>query len=308
MRRLFLPLVYALFLSSCMSLRPFDDIRREVPAERFVSVDGHLVHVEQAGQGEPLVLVHGFGASTYSWREVIPRLAESNRVVAVDLYGFGYTERPRNRRYYTREGQTGLILGALDALGIRKAHFMGNSYGGALTLWVASRHPERVCSMVLVDSAAPTYPDDRRSLAALPPFGGLFLRLFALRPGMVRKALEASYYDDSLVTPELVQAYYDRVRVEGVKTAYYGLTAPVRGPRPRIDLEAIDIPALVVWGEEDQLISVDLGRRVSARLPRSEFVVMEKTGHLPMAERPEEFLRIVEPFLARQKQGVCGSR
>ncbi len=290
-----------------MSLRPFDEIRRAVPQERFVPVDGHLVHVEQAGQGEPLVLIHGFGASTYGWREVMPWLAESHRVVAVDLYGFGYTERPRNRRYYTREGQTGLILGVLDALGIPKAHFMGSSYGGALTLWIASRHPERVCSMVLVDSAAPTYPDDRRSVLAVPPFGGLFLRLFGLRPGMVRKGLEKAYYDDSLVTSEAVQAYYERLRIEGVNTAYYGLTAPVRGPRPRIDLEAIDVPALVVWGEEDELISVDLGRRVSARLPRSEFVVMEKTGHLPMEERPEDFLRIVEPFLARQGQGSCGS-
>ena len=182
----------ALWLSGCVSLRSFTEIRREIPADRFVRVGEQLVHIEQAGAGEPVVLLHGFGGSTYSWREVMPALARSYRVVAIDLNGFGYTQRPKSRESYTREGQGKLVLAVLDALGIERAHIFGHSYGGGLTLYLASRHPERFRSMVLVDSSAPTYSDDRRSrVAALRPLTELFVRSVALRPGMIRKALPA---------------------------------------------------------------------------------------------------------------------
>jgi pimeloyl-ACP methyl ester carboxylesterase len=289
----------ALFLPGCASLRPLSEIRREVPADRFLSIGGHLVHVEQAGAGEPVVLLHGFGASTYSWRKVMPGLAASFRVIAIDLNGFGYTEKPRDRESYTKEGQGRMVLAVMDALKIERAHLVGHSYGGGITLWLASRHPERLRSMVLVDSSAPAYSDNRRSrLAAVKPFTSLFLRSFVLRPATVRKALLRSFYDDSLVTPELVQAYYDRVRVEGVVEGYYGLTIPRRTPPDQVDLAEIDVPALVLWGEEDELISFAAGKRAAETL-RARFVPFPKTGHVPMEERPEEWLEAVLPFLLR---------
>jgi pimeloyl-ACP methyl ester carboxylesterase len=300
-------IVVVLALTGCVSVRPFSDVRHAVPAERFLEVDGRLVHVEQAGQGEPVLLIHGFGASTYSWRKVIPGLSASHRVVALDLNGFGYTERPRDPAGYSREGQERLILGVLDALGIASAHVVGHSYGGALTLFLASRHPGRVRSMVLVDSAAPSYPEDRRTRAAgLRPVNWLFVRGLAVREGAVRKALERSVHDDSLVNPQLVAAYRERLRIEGLANAFYGLTAPSRssrGPEP-VDLGSIDVPALVLWGEEDQLIAVAAGRRMASRLPRAELAVLPETGHMPMEERPEDFLRIVGEFLARQSRGM----
>jgi 2-hydroxy-6-oxonona-2,4-dienedioate hydrolase len=154
--------------------------------------------------------------------------------------------------------------------------------------------------MVLVDSSAPTYPDDRRSaLARVRPLNALFLR-FALRPGYVRKNLRGSFYDGALATPELALAYLDRLRVEGEEDAYYGLTAPSPRPRVVVDLARIDVPALVVWGAEDRLIRPEKGEEAARRLPQGAFVLMERTGHVPMEERPEEWLRIVLPFLARQ--------
>jgi pimeloyl-ACP methyl ester carboxylesterase len=299
--RLALILVLAIALPGCVSLRSFEEIRRSLPADRFVRVGDQLVHVEQAGAGEPVVLIHGFGASTYSWRKVMPALAASHRVVAIDLNGFGYTQRPATRASYTREAQARLVLGTLDALGIDRAHIVGHSYGGGLTLYLASRHPERFRTMVLVDSSAPTYSDDRRSrAAALRPLDALFVRSFVLRPNAVRKGLLRSYYDDSLVTPELVRAYLDRLAVEGVSYAFYGLTAPAPPGEP-VELETIEVPALVVWGAHDTLISPETGRRAAARLPHSEFFLFEKSGHLPMEEEPEEFLRVVLPFLERHR-------
>jgi pimeloyl-ACP methyl ester carboxylesterase len=220
----------------------------------------------------------------------MPGLAAHYRVVAIDLNGFGYTERPRDLESYTKEGQGKLVLEVMDALGIERAHLVGHSYGGGITLWLASRHPERLRSMVLVDRSAPTFSDDRRSRAAsLGPVTRLFVRSVVLRPSTVRKALLRSVYDDSLVTPELVQAYYDRIRIEGVLDAYHGLTAPRRTPADRV-------PALILWGEEDELISIAAGRRAGATL-HAAFVAFPKTGHMPMEERPEEWLRAVLPFL-----------
>jgi pimeloyl-ACP methyl ester carboxylesterase len=294
-------LLLAVAFTGCVSLRPYDEVRRELPAGQLVQVGGQLVHVEQAGSGEPVVLIHGFGASTYSWRRVMPELAKSFRVVALDLNGFGYTERPRQFASYTREGQAELVLKTLDALGIGRAHFVGHSYGGGLTLYLAQSHPERFLSMVLVDSSAPTYANDRRSrAAALLPLDELFVRTVVLRSGMVRKSLLRSYYDGSLVTPELVQAYLDRLRIEGTGYAFYGLTAPAPAG-DAVVLEKIEVPTLVVWGAHDNLISPESGRRAAARLPHADFVLFDHSGHLPMEEEPGAFLGAVLPFLERHR-------
>ncbi len=296
------PIVLTFLLSGCASYRSFADVRREVPQSEFVRVGSQLVHVEQSGEGEPVLLLHGFGASTYSWRKVIPTLSAAHRVIAMDLNGFGYTERPKDLASYTREGQAALILGVLDALGIGRAHIVGHSYGGGVSLFLAATHPERFRTLVLVDSSAPTYPDDRRSrLASARPFANLFLRAFALRPAMVRRSLKASFFDDSLITPELVRAYLDRVRIEGTEDAFYGLTVPRRVPGPKVIFEQIRVPALAIWGAEDQLIPLASSRRTVARIPGSEFAVIEHCGHLPMEEKPEELLAALLPFLERHR-------
>jgi len=299
-----LGLLSLLLLSACISLRSFAEIRREVPADRFVRVGDQFVHTEQMGAGEPVILLHGFGGSTYSWRKILPELARSHRVVAIDLNGFGYTERPKSAGSYTREGQERLVLGVLDALGIERAHFFGHSYGGGLSLFIASRHPERFLSLVLVDSSAPTYANDRRSrAAALRPLSAFFIRTVGLRPRTVRKALLHSYWDDSQVTPELVQAYFDRLRIEGVADAYYGLTAPTRDSAGPVEMEKIAIPTLVLWGAHDELISPAAGRRAVERMPNARFVLIENSGHVPMEETPEEVLREALPFLESHRGG-----
>lgn len=296
-----------LMLAGCVSLRPFAEVRREQPPERFVEVDGRQVYVEQQGAGQVVVLLHGFGESSYTWRQVMPELARSFRVVAPDLNGFGWTERPRDPRSYTREGQERLVLGVLGALGVTRAQFVGHSYGGSLTLYLAARHPDLVRSMVLIDSAAPTYSDDRRSrVAAIRPLDSLFVRL-ALTPRHIRGSLLASVYDPALVTPELVRAYLERLQVHGEDDAYYGLTAKLRPAEGDVELETLALPALVVWGAEDRLIDVEAGRRAARRLPAGEFVTIPRCGHLPMEERPAELLGLMAPFLRRHGETAAST-
>lgn len=297
-----LPPLLALLLAAggCVGLTPYEEVAARLPAGRLVEVAGQRVHVERWGAaGEPVLLLHGFGGSTYSWRGVGPRLGERHQVIAVDLNGFGYTERPRDLDAYTVSGQLALVLGVLDGMGLDRVHVAGHSYGGALALHLAWRHPERVRSLVLVDSAGPGYPSKRRHLlAGVGPLASGFVRAVGLRTRRVQSGLEASFHDDAAVTPELVAAYVERLRVEGISRAYRGLTAPRRErPEAGFDYAAIEQPVLVVWGAEDRLVAPEEGRAAAERMPQARFVLLDETGHIPPEERPAELARLIIEFL-----------
>lgn len=296
------PLILALVatLWGCVSLRPFEEIQHDPEVAEFVVVKGQRVHVEIRGQGEPLVLVHGIGGSTYTWRLVTPQLSRRFRTVAIDLNGFGYTERPTAKEAYSRTGQLDLLTGVMDVLGIDSAHFIGHSYGGGLVLTLAHQRPERVRSIVAVDSATPEWSaTGRRKHRFAAPVVPLYVRSLLLQPGHIASALRRSFYNDALVNPDLVESYRERLRVEGVSRTFRNLARPHGESEDlkEVPLEEIHQPILLLWGREDQVIVVDEGRKAAARMARSRFVVLPECGHLPMEEQPAAFLAEVEAFL-----------
>lgn len=291
------PVALCLF-SACVPVRPIEQIQL-IPGEDLIRIDGRLVHLEQAGQGEPVLLIHGFGASTYSWRMVMPELAEHYRVVAFDLYGFGWTERPDDWSVYTRDGQVELILKVMDALGIDDVHIVGHSYGGSISMALAADHPDRVRSMVLVDSAAVDYPMNRRKwFSRVGLFNFAYVRGLALRTGSVERLISRAYYNDALVSDELVHAYLDRLRVEGAAQGFRGLSRPLpASERPRdIQYEDLDVPTLILWGAQDEVITIEVGRYHADLFPDIRFVAIEAAGHAPMEERPTQFVEEVTAF------------
>jgi pimeloyl-ACP methyl ester carboxylesterase len=287
-------------LTACVSVKPLAEIHSS-SADDLLHIADSTVHIEQAGEGDPVLLIHGFGASTYSWREVMPALAEKYRVVAIDLYGFGWTERPDDWSRYTRDGQVELILDVMDALDIERAHLVGHSYGGSISMALAADHPDRVRSMVLVDAAAVDYPMNRRKwFAGVALFNFIYVRGLALRAGTVERVMGQAYYDDSLATNELVGAYLERLRVEGAAHGFRGLTRPLpadQRPRDDIRYEDLDVPTLVLWGAQDQLITIEVGRYHTSLFPNARFVAIEGAGHSPMEEKPAEFVQLVTAFI-----------
>lgn len=311
------PGVLLVLLGGCVPLRPYSEVVAGVAPEALVQAAGQIVYVEdrpaEAAAGdtaEAVVFLHGFGASSYSWRRVTD-LLPGYRTVALDLRGFGYTERPPGIDPYTREGQIGLVLAVMTELGIERAHLVGHSYGGALATALAVAHPDRLHSLTLVDAAHPDYPVRRRTkLASVRPLTELFIRVRALRPTLIRRALERSIADDALVTDELVHAYAERLAIEHAPRAYYGITAPTGEPEASVDLADVELPTLVLWGEEDRLIEIEDGRRAVSVVPCHRFVAVPGAGHLPMEERPDDLARALREFLARPA-AVCdavGSR
>jgi pimeloyl-ACP methyl ester carboxylesterase len=328
-RALPLLLVAAAALGGCVSLRPVASLRTGpglAPAARLLPTSAGEVYLELHGPegGRPVVLIHGFGSSLHSWRKVAPALAAAGfRVLALDLPGFGYSARPTAAAAYTTEAQAALVAEVLDLLaaelewdlergpgagagarldggpGSGAVDLVGHSFGGGVALSLAASRPERVRSLVLVDSTLPTHSRARRAdLPFYRPLVYLLIRTVGLRRAFVRAALERSFHDDSLVTRELVDAYRSRLLLRGPAGAYRSLTAPIPRVRLAVDLAAIARPALVVWGEEDALIPARAGRRAAERLPDARFVALPACGHIPMEECPEAFLEAALAFLA----------
>ncbi len=279
-------------------MRPYAEAVRELPAGRLLDIAGQRVSVERAGSGEPLVLLHGFGESTLAFAPVLPELARHFAVVAIDLNGFGYTERPRDPASYTLAGQERLVLGVLDRLNLGRVRLAGHSYGGGLALYLAARHPERIDRLLLIDNALPLYASARRNpLFRWKWVARLAAHTFALSDRRIAAGLEEAYFDDSRVTQARVREYADRLRIEGASDAFYGLVGPSKEPPFRIDLATVRAPTLVVWGVEDELISVVGAEQRAKLLPDSRFVALPACGHTPMEECPEAFLAAALPFL-----------
>ena len=176
---------------------------------RFAEIDGVRIHYQEKGNGVPLVLIHGYGSSTYSWKDVFEPLSQSFRVIAVDLKGFGFSSKPDGD--YSRRAQAMLVLSLLESLQIEKAWLCGNSMGGEVALNAALLNPERVAGLILIDSGGVAVAGSG-SLAPryllVPVVGRVLTALSLTSDKLVRQGLEKSFYDRTKITDERIANYY----------------------------------------------------------------------------------------------------
>ncbi len=283
-------------------LAAVDRRRWRPPAPRgFVrEVDGARLHYLDEGGGPALVLVHGFAGSTFSWRAVVPELAKEFRVVAVDLPGFGLSERRRGAGY-GHERHVDRLLALLDLLGIERAAFAGHSMGGAVVQRLAARAPGRAERLVLVGSvsAGEELGIRRRKRAGRAVFG--LIGLAATSPTVMyalgRRGLRQMVADPAFVTEEVVRGYIDPLLIPGTVRAV-GEMAREHEAEPVVELGAVGAPALVVTGAQDVVVPPARAEELAGSLPGAQdAVVIERAGHLLAEERPDAFLRAVLPFL-----------
>ncbi len=292
-------LTLSVLLVGCSALTPYAQIRESVPGDELLQVDGQSVHVQRAGRGEPVLLLHGFGGSTYCWREVMPRLAERFEVIAIDLNGFGYTERPRDRAAYTHTGQTDLILGVMDALNLPSAHVVGHSYGGGVALTLTVNHPQRVRSLALLAAAPPGGSNPGQALTRLfSPIILWYVETFVLKPGPIRDALRSAVVDDALITAEVANEYLKRLRVEGFGDALAGLTAANNRALTDRQLTLSERRVLLIWGEGDTFVPLSVGERLAERITQARLVVLPNVGHLSMVENPDAVVDELAAFFS----------
>ncbi len=274
------------------------------PDGRYLTLpDGAEVHYVDRGAGFPVVLVHGFGYSYYTWRLNQPALAERFRAVALDLPGFGASARTRLARFAVRT-QAGALRDFIRELGIDRAHIIGHSLGGTIALRLALDHPEVVGRLVVVDSPLdpPRLPFGLiRRAAAFAPFGpAVFKALFyygLIAAGRFRSGAAATYAPDPV--PEGVAEHFERLyRVRGSADTFVAiLRSPPIDPYLTADLPDLRVPLLAVWGGADRVVPARVVDRLRRLFPAARVEVLPEAGHCPHETRPAEFNRLVLEFL-----------
>ncbi len=273
----------------------------------LVEAGGTRTWVAESGprDGIPVVLVHGFGGSTWSWRATIPALAAAGyRAVALDLANFGLADKSWERDT-THAAQAEVVAALMDARGIARATLVGHSMGANVVAWFAARHADRLERAVLVDAA--TGP---AAMRGGPAFLGGLVRLpnvrrigrLALRSqlGAARMAgvLRTAYADPARVTDRDIAGY-----VAPLETLDWdlGLLAILRDGRSNA-LEApigdvLRVPTAIIWGRDDRWIRLASGRALRAALPDAEWHIIDAAGHLPMEEQPDAFNDVLLAWL-----------
>lgn len=276
------------------------------PESKFIPVGELTVHYKERGSGEPVfILLHGFGASAFSWREVMQPFSALGRVIAYDRPAFGLTSRPmpgewRGENPYSPEAQAAIVIGLMDALGVEKAYLVGNSAGGTVSVYTALTYPERISGLILVDAAI--YAGGGSPAWARPLLGTPQMR--HLGPLLARQIatsgddfIRSAFHDPSLVTPEILAGYRKPLRAHNWDRALWELTAASRPLGLADRLSELTLPVLVITGDDDRIVPTEQSIRLGGEIPGAVLVVIQDAGHLPHEEKPAEFMQAVREFL-----------
>jgi 2-hydroxymuconate-semialdehyde hydrolase len=264
-----------------------------------VAAAGRATNYLEAGSGDPVVLIHGSGpgVTAYAnWRLTIPALAGHFHVVAPDIAGFGFTDASVDETF-DLDLWVPHVIAFMDALGIKAAHVAGNSFGGALALALAIRHPERVRRLVLMGAVGVEF-ELTEGLDAV----------WGYRPGEenMRRLIEYFAFDTSLISDEIVRSRYQASLRPGIQEMYAGMfPAPrqrhiARFAAPEADVRAIDRETLIVHGRDDRVIPVKAAIRLNQLIPRSQLHVFGRCGHWTQVEHAARFNRLVCDFLLEE--------
>lgn len=261
------------------------------------------LHTEVSGSGKPVLLIHGFGNSVYVWRHLAPTLAQENRVIAIDLKGFGDSPKPADERYSVYE-QARLIRDYVMDNDLKDVTIVGHSLGGGIalvaSLYLQQSAPGRQRGLVLIDGIA--YPQRMPMfirILATPVLGPLVARV--VPPEIqVREVMKLVYAKNSAVPEDAVKAYAKALKTPEGRYAAVTSARQIQPP----DLEdislqypSIRVPTLIVWGRQDEIVPVSVGERLHRAIPGSRLVVIDDSGHSPAEERPQVLLPVVESFL-----------
>jgi len=253
-------------------------------------------HDTGKGAATPLLLLHGSGPGVTAWanwRLNIPLLAEGRRVIAPDMVGFGYTERPEGIQY-NLDTWVKHAIDFLDALGIEQADVVGNSYGGALALAMAIRHPQRVRRLVLMGAAGVDFE--------LTP--GLD-NVWGYTPSVegMRRLMDSFAYDRTLVSDELAELRYRASIRPGYQEAFAQMFP---APRQRwvdalasdeAQIRALDKETLIIHGREDRIVPPVTSKKLFELIDRAQLHMFGCCGHWTQIEHAARFNRLVTNFL-----------
>jgi len=286
-----------------------DEMRAKYGGEpsQFVEIgDGVTVHLRDEGPrngeggGQPIILLHGSSADLHTWQPWADGLSDTHRIIRFDQVGHGLTGADPAHDY-SLENFVSDIDEVADALGLDSFILGGNSMGGSHAVAYALAHPERVDGLILVDASGADIVHESKgnigfTIARTPVLNRLMEHITPR--SLIAQSLEQSVSNQDIVTEEAVDRYWELLRYPGNRTATLRRFSVNRTPFPAEDVATITAPTLVIWGDEDALISVDAAAWFDEHLPAASLVIYEGIGHIPQEEAPQASIADVKNWLA----------
>lgn len=267
----------------------------------FTTVNGVRIHFQEAGDenAPPMILIHGFISSNLVWNEVFLPLANSGfRVIAPDLPGYGYSDKPSDGEY-TIAAQARAVVGLMDKLGIERATIVGASYGGAVAATIALDHPDRVTKLVLVGAVSNDEVKKKLllRLVRVPVIGDLATPLFLGSRWILRKRTEEVYRRLGYPLDERkLEARHHLLATSNTHRAMIRTVRRWNADRISREASLIRPPTMLIWGEEDTHIPISDAFRLRDAIPNSRLIVFRHCGHLPPTEYPAKFVEVLVDF------------
>lgn len=252
------------------------------------------VHYLTMGSGEPLLLVHGIGQSIYTWRELMPLLAESYCVIAIDLPGFGFSDRPFSLNYSMDE-TADILVKCLDALGVKKTHLLGVTTGAVYAMHAAAKFPDRFMKAIALTPGGITEQMPKKLRRLEKPLGPFYREMYAKKD--FEKYLPDFYYDGTVCTPEVVSQVFKTCDDHASRQA---IMYAVRNFDFEYTLETVrnnEREFFVIWGEEDRMNPMENLFALRERLPKSVYHSIRNTGHWPHEEKAAQVAEAVDRYI-----------
>lgn len=267
----------------------------------YLNANGVRTRVLEAGEGEPLILLHGTGGHLEAYARNVQSLSEKFKIYCIDMVGHGYSDKPN--RPYTIDFYSIHLEAVIDVLGYDKVFISGESLGGWVAAWFGAKHPEKVKAMVLTTPGNVT--NDIEVMKRLKE--STIKAVEQVNYENVRTRLEWLMYDKGMVTDELVKCRYDIYSQPEMKEAVHNIVVlqdiEVRKQYSwdQSWCSKIDLPTLLLWTDHDPTASVEQAYPLQKMIPGSQLVVIKDAGHWPQWEQPEEFDQIHVDFLLKYK-------
>ncbi|KAB2334701.1 alpha/beta hydrolase [Cytobacillus depressus] len=267
---------------------------------KYVHINGNDIYYEsylhQQSAKETIILMHGFLSSSFSFRRLIPFLQKEYNVISIDLPPFGKSGKSRRYRY-SFENLANTVIQLVESLHLTKITLLGHSMGGQIALNTANIRPDLVQGVILLCSSG--YMKKSKPLLILASCLPQFHRFVKRR--LERSGLENNLrfvvYNQSIIDKEMEEGYLAPFLKDDIFFALTKLIRDREGDLSKDILNELRVPCLLIWGEQDQVVPLEIGKQLHKDLKKSKLIVLKETGHLIPEERPEEVFHYIKEFI-----------
>ena len=276
--------------------------QKSIPVQELAGANSHFIqvkdrqfHYEKYGSGKPIVLVHGFAGSTYTWRNVIPLLAQNYTVYAFDLPGFGLSDKSPEANYDMRS-QAAAVIDFINALNLPNVYLIGHSMGGVITGFATILAPRKIEKAVIIDAGFYHGGSPKFFRKLFYPFDVIMARSFYTKSTRLR-SLASSYFNKAIITDDLVEHYLQPTRTPHAADALAKMMRTASGEIYEGISPNITVPTLLIWASQDNHMPLTDADRLHKEIKNSQLVIIDQSGHMVQEEQPQKVVEAIRQFL-----------